>query len=262
VAILRPRDWTWTNLILSDRTTLSGQRHLHFELRAGAQKESGIGSAYFDVGAEVPEDSALTKVRRIVQGLKRGGRRLELGDVKTILQDSPSLFWTAQWGWMRKQKYWPRNFDLQIKIWVEQLPQWQNRICLSDKNDALQLPKLRLEWKRTDADERAFRTTIERVDRFWKRHLARACELEWKPEALNPEARRVDSAVDHFHPAGSTRMGRNPSNSVVDPDLRVHRIPNMSVASASVFPTSGSANPTLTIMCLAMRAADAIAQRG
>ena len=69
----------------------------------------------------------------------------------------------------------------------------------------------------------------------------------------------VDSAVDLAHPAGSTRMGINPRYSVVDPRLRVHRIPNLSVASASVFPCSGSANPTLTILLLAMRAADKLA---
>jgi choline dehydrogenase-like flavoprotein len=69
----------------------------------------------------------------------------------------------------------------------------------------------------------------------------------------------VDSATDRAHPAGSTRMGINPLDSVVDPRLRVHRIPNLSVASASVFPSSGSANPTLTVMLLAMRAAETLA---
>ena len=64
----------------------------------------------------------------------------------------------------------------------------------------------------------------------------------------------VDSAIDLAHPAGSTRMGINPRHSVVDPRLRVHRISNLSVASASVFPSSGSANPTLTIMLLAIAA--------
>jgi choline dehydrogenase-like flavoprotein len=259
-AILRPRDKTLTNLILSDRYTFSTQRHLHFELRSEAQEKSGMGSAYFDVGAELLEDSALTKAKHLVQALKRGQLDSTLVDLKDILQDSPSLFWTAQWQWIRKQKYWPPNAVLQIKIWVEQLPQWQNRICLSDHKDALQLPKLNLEWTKTTAEEKSFRTMVEKIRRYWDRHFARVCDLEWKPEALNRDLRIVDSAVDHFHPAGSTRMGRNPSNSVVDSHLRVHRIPNLSVASASVFPSSGSANPTLTIMCLAMRAADALAK--
>lgn len=130
-----------------------------------------------------------------------------------------------------------------------------------DQKDALQLPMLKLEWEKTVAEEKTFKTMVEKIDHYWNRHLAHVCHLEWKPEVLNPDFRMVDSAHDLAHPAGSTRMGTNPSDSVVDSHLRVHRIPNLSVASASVFPSSGSANPTLTIMQLAMRATDAIARR-
>ena len=162
---------------------------------------------------------------------------------------------------MRKQYYWPANADLHIVIRIEQLPQWHNRISLSDQKDALQFPKLRLEWKKTDADENLFRVMIEKIDRYWKAHFSDVCDLEWEPEVLNSEVGVVNLAVDLAHPAGSTRMGTTPSDSVVDPHLRVHRIENLSVASASVFPSSGSANPTLTIMHLAMRAADAITKQ-
>ena len=56
-------------------------------------------------------------------------------------------------------------------------------------------------------------------------------------------------------------MGLDPAESVVGPDLRTHHVQNLSVASASVFPTAGSANPTYTIIQLALRAADAITKR-
>ena len=161
---------------------------------------------------------------------------------------------------MRKQYYWPTNASLHVVIRIEQLPQWHNRISLSDQKDTLHVPKLKLEWKKTDADEKVFRVTMEKIDRYWKAHLASVCDLEWKPEVLNPEAGMVNFTMDLAHPAGSTRMGTSPLNSVVDRHLRVHRIENLSIASASVFPTSGSANPTLTVMHLAMRAADAIAK--
>jgi choline dehydrogenase-like flavoprotein len=203
----------------------------------------------------------LTKAKQVVQGLRGGHLAFSYQDIRAILQDSPSLFWTAQWKWVRKQKYWPSNANLYIMIRIEQLPQWCNRICLSDQEDALHLPKLKLEWRKTDAEEDLFRAMIEKIDRYWKAYLSSVCDLEWKPEVLNPEIRLVNLAVDLAHPAGSTRMGTTPLNSVVDPNLRVHRIQNLSVASASVFPCSGSANPTLTIMYLAMRAADAVARR-
>jgi choline dehydrogenase-like flavoprotein len=260
-ATVRPRDNTLANRILNDRIRSNSQRHLHFELRPEVQKKHGIGSAYFEIGSNLPESSALIKAKEVAQRLKRGQVALSYRDIWTILQDSPSLFWAAQWRWMRKQYYWPSNADLHVFIRVEQLPQWHNRISLSDQKDDLHLPKLKLEWKKTDVDENVFRVTIEKIDRYWKAHLSDVCDLEWKPEVLNPEVGMVHLTMDLAHPAGSTRMGTTPMNSVVDPHLRVHRIENLSVASASVFPSSGSANPTLTIMHLAMRAADAITKR-
>jgi choline dehydrogenase-like flavoprotein len=55
---------------------------------------------------------------------------------------------------------------------------------------------------------------------------------------------------------GSTRMSRDPRRGVVDSDCRVHGIANLYVAGGSVFPTGGYANPTLTIVALALRLAE------
>jgi hypothetical protein len=157
----------------------------------------------------------LSKAKYVLQGLRRGNPRISCRDMNAILKDSPSLLRTAQWRSVRKQKYWPSNASLTIEIRVEQLPQWQNRICLSDQKDALGVPKLRLEWKKTDAEERLFRLMVGKIDRYWNEHLAGVCELEWIPEIINSELRMVDSATDRAHPAGvnpngnkSARFGR------------------------------------------------------
>ena len=55
---------------------------------------------------------------------------------------------------------------------------------------------------------------------------------------------------------GTTRMHADPRQGVVDADCRVHGVANLFVAGSSVFPTGGSANPTLTIIALALRLAD------
>ena len=64
------------------------------------------------------------------------------------------------------------------------------------------------------------------------------------------------------HIMGTTRMGASRSSSVVDRDCRVHGYRNLFVAGSSVFPTGGYANPTLTIVALSLRLADAIAAAG
>jgi choline dehydrogenase-like flavoprotein len=63
-------------------------------------------------------------------------------------------------------------------------------------------------------------------------------------------------AQDASHHMGTTRMGRDPASSVVDAQGRVHSLANLYLAGASVFPTSGSANPTFTIVALSIRLAE------
>ena len=53
-------------------------------------------------------------------------------------------------------------------------------------------------------------------------------------------------------------MDEDPTQGVVDADCRVHGISNLFVAGSSVFPTGGTAPPTLTIVALALRLADHI----
>jgi choline dehydrogenase-like flavoprotein len=60
------------------------------------------------------------------------------------------------------------------------------------------------------------------------------------------------------HPMGGTRMGTDPAESVVDPNLQTHDLDNLYISGGGVFVTAGAANPTLTIMALSLKAADSI----
>jgi choline dehydrogenase-like flavoprotein len=53
-------------------------------------------------------------------------------------------------------------------------------------------------------------------------------------------------------------MGRDPKNSVVDAHLRSHDHPNLFILGSAVFPTAATANPTLTIAALSLRAVDQV----
>ena len=60
------------------------------------------------------------------------------------------------------------------------------------------------------------------------------------------------------HIIGTARMGEDPKTSVVDADLRSHDHPNLFILGSTVFPTSATANPTLTIAALTLRAVAAV----
>jgi choline dehydrogenase-like flavoprotein len=55
---------------------------------------------------------------------------------------------------------------------------------------------------------------------------------------------------------GGTRMSATAADGVVDTDLKIHGVGNAYVCSASVYPSSGFANPVHTLLALAIRLAD------
>jgi choline dehydrogenase-like flavoprotein len=73
---------------------------------------------------------------------------------------------------------------------------------------------------------------------------------------LEDDARWSDNLSWFGHHMGTTRMSETPRTGVVDADCRVHGLANLYIAGSSVFPTSGYANPTLTILALSLRLAD------
>lgn len=68
-------------------------------------------------------------------------------------------------------------------------------------------------------------------------------------------------AYQTSHVQGGAIMGSSPEHSAVNPHLQHWRVPNLFVLGASSFPNNGSANPTLTVLALTLRTADAIIGR-
>ncbi len=151
----------------------------------------------------------------------------------------------------------PRSEDAEggyasLYLCAEQLPPRDSRVTLSDELDALGQRKLSLDWRCSEAD---FHT--------WRR----AAELSAAGLAANGLGRAritqdlYDPAPLHLtgissHHMGTTRMASDPRNGVVDAQCRAHDLSNLFVASSAVFPTGSCANPTLTIVALAIRLAD------
>jgi choline dehydrogenase-like flavoprotein len=79
-------------------------------------------------------------------------------------------------------------------------------------------------------------------------------QLEYFESDLEAAARR--SVPVGGHHIGTARMSVDPKAGIVDPSCRMHTVPNVYLAGSSVFPTCGQANPTLTIVALAIRLSD------
>lgn len=68
---------------------------------------------------------------------------------------------------------------------------------------------------------------------------------------------RVEASEAHI--IGTTVMGDDPADSIVDRDCIHHRLRNLVVLGSSTFPVGGPANPSLTIAAQAMRTAQVLA---
>lgn len=149
----------------------------------------------------------------------------------------------------------PANSDVHFRISVEQRARWQSRIRLSEREtDRNGLPRCILTWQRGDSELQAMGEFAEAADRWLKRLGLGQIEIEPKLAARAHEF--WDGVSSGLHHAGTTRMGRSVLDGVVDSQLRVYGARGIYVCGASVFPSSGYINPTLTAMTLAVRLAD------
>jgi len=78
------------------------------------------------------------------------------------------------------------------------------------------------------------------------------------PKKRRAAKRLASYAEGAGHIMGTARMGSDPKQSVVDRDLRSQDRSSLFVLGSAVFPTSATANPTLTIAALSLRAVDQI----
>ena len=135
---------------------------------------------------------------------------------------------------------------------TEQVPNPESRVTLGSDRDSLGQRRVQLDWRLSDFDKESFIKSQEIVDQEFRR--AGLGRLYVKPMHEIPP----DRITGGWHHMGTTRMHTNPKNGVVNQNCRVHGISNLFIAGPSVFPTSGYANPTLTIVALAVRLADHI----
>jgi choline dehydrogenase-like flavoprotein len=122
----------------------------------------------------------------------------------------------------------------------EYLPQPDNRVTLADEVDRHGLPVARFDYSQCDNDHQLVAAATKVMEDI---HRAAGAD-------------ETITIKRYAHLVGGCRMAADERDGVVDHGLRTFAVPNLFITDGSVLPTQGSANPALTIMALAARAAD------
>jgi choline dehydrogenase-like flavoprotein len=140
---------------------------------------------------------------------------------------------------------------VEIYCGIEQLARPENRIELGTDLDPFGIPRPRVHWGMGEVEERTYRAGLQAV-------LAELEKLEpgIAAAAIEEHDGWPGGLVGTWHHMGTTRMDPDPSRGVVDQNCRTHDVDNLYLAGGSVFPTSASLAPSLTIVELSMRMAD------
>ena len=169
---------------------------------------------------------------------------------------------TDPWVSVANMKASAGTLGLYAIVRAEQAPNPLSRVTLSETRDRLGLPQAQLDWQFLDIDKSSVRVLMDTLNDEYQRlgwgHVEPAPWLGDEDMTWVFDPLISSHPIGGYHHMGGTRMGNNPSTSVVDKNCRLHESPNLYVASSSVFPTSGWANPTVTIMALAERLGDHI----
>jgi len=150
------------------------------------------------------------------------------------------------WGWGMRRVMMDYNHWATIGVLGEILPWEDNRVELAEEKDQHGLPVAKVTFNLHDNDKKLIEFGKQKV-----------MEIMWAAGA-----KQVVQESRFAHLVGATRMGSDPSTSVVDKFGRTHDIPNLFVCDGSILPTQGSANPGLTIQALAARTADYLIKQG
>ena len=177
---------------------------------------------------------------------------LEAGPIGTAMSMNPPPG-TPRWGAEYRDflaKYFARYAAIVAQ--TENLPYADHRIDLDPHvrdRWGLPAPRLTYNWRRPNE--------LARVEFL----LGKLEELGRATGATHVWRSPSGAGAPGAHHEGGTRMGSDPSNSVVNRYGQSWDIPNLFVIGSSTFPTMSGFNPTLTIQALAYSSADAIVNR-
>jgi len=135
---------------------------------------------------------------------------------------------------------------------MEQAPNPNSRIQLDSEKDELGVQRVNLDWQLSPLDKKSIRQLQKTIgEEVGRSEVGRVKLKEWLQDENNYGW--PSTLGGGWHNMGTTRMSNHPNNGVVDENGKVFGLANLYMAGSSCFPTSGAANPTLTLLALTFR---------
>lgn len=159
----------------------------------------------------------------------------------------------AEKNWLDDLAIRKKNKDtVALHLVLEPVPNPDSRITLSSNTDLFGQRKINVNWQIVDKDlSNAYRSLEIAALEFGRLGIGRAYGEIFKDSSQWP-----DNLEAGRHHCGTTRMTDNPKTGVVDKNCKLNSVSNLYITGSSLFPTIGYANPTPTIVALALRLAD------
>lgn len=192
----------------------------------------------------------LNAMERVLDTIHHWALDFHILDSRIIRMLRPYMKWDTNLAIASRKA--PEEVVYRLSNYTEQVPNPDSRITLATKRDMLGLPMAKVDWRLCDLDRHGIRIAHGIISREVERSGFGHMQVQL-PET---EDEILAGAKGGAHHMGTTRMSENPREGVVDANARVHGLPNLYIAGASVFPTGGYANPTFTILALTIRLAD------
>jgi choline dehydrogenase-like flavoprotein len=235
--LYRGRTWYWPKMALAPERqrkarTLNASAFLSFEY----------------------DSSAIEVLRMMVQTTRTGGRFVFSGErLLTLVRGTPAVIAAGYRRYVLGRSPSAKPSRIALACSIEQAPNPDSRVTLSDSRDRFGMRRPRVDWKITDAERHTFRVITNGVDAEFRRlNLGMIERQPW----LDSDDDTRWKYWDNYHQTGTARMSADPAYGVVDVNCQVHGVEGLFVAGAPTFPTSGYANPVLTIAAISIRLSD------
>jgi choline dehydrogenase-like flavoprotein len=234
------------------------------EASRGLRERLGVNPVLAHIAVEEPEGSGVAVVRELLMAVQRGDLGAAIGAraMRTSAMKIPRAALEAvRLGWeakVRHRRFVSARALVKLQLNVAQDAPSSSRITLGEEMDAYGLPQVVVDWRVTKHEL----DSLRRYAKYLKGQFEAAglMGVEWLPDLFVEDA-PLPGLDDARHAMGGACMGVDPRTSVVDAEMRVHGVENLSVAGAATFPDGSPQLPTLTMMALALRLAERLAKR-